>query len=122
MIARKPHPGASDDPTRVVSIPLVFDRQLAEWVTLLGPEGYQLDEIDAARVCVAAFQREWDSIVVLARQLRAFTEHREFEFQRDGIDSTMIADGARALSTAITMANGNLGPALGRGPRPRLAP
>ena len=106
MIARKAHPR---DSRRWVFVPLIFDRQRGEWVPLAGPEGYRADEMDAARVCVGAFQEAWADIEDVTRRLRAFCDHPAVvEFAGDGIDGEMLSRSTRILSEAVEIANVNV--------------
>ena len=115
MIARKVHPRHPDDPSRYVFVPLVYERQLGEWVPLLGPAGYRVSEVEAARVCIDDWQSIWSDIQQVARRLRVFCEHPSFAaFIGDGIDAEMVVDSARELVGKIEIANGNIAHLLDR--------
>ena len=80
-------------------VPLVYERQEGVWIPLLGPAGYHVTEMDAARALHVEWLRFWKQMVRLTRQVRALCEHPAFAtFVGDGIDADTIMDSVELLA------------------------
>ena len=105
MIGRKRDP---QDASRTVFVPLAYEAERDVWVSLIQDEGGFPHGIEAGRICIDQLKRWYASIAAHARMLRVICEHPEFDFSGDAIDSDMIRDAARKLSTEIAQAQDDL--------------
>lgn len=105
MIGRKRDP---QDASRTVFVPLAYEAERDVWVSLIQDDGGFLHGIEAGRVCIDQIKRWYASVAAHSRMLRVICEHPEFDFSGDAIDSNMIRDAARRLSTEIAQAQDDL--------------
>jgi hypothetical protein len=98
MIGRIKHP---QQPGKVAFVPLRYDREQGEWVSLL-PDDQSCDQaIDASRACLGRILPKWSDIVRACRVLRALCDHPQFEFEGDHLDADMVRQEARTLASFV---------------------
>jgi len=98
LLVRILHP---ENPKQHAFVPVHYNPETAEWVSLVADGTYFESEFDAAHVCVDHLTTLWTEIARIIRVIRALCEHPAFEFHGDGVDDEMVRFQARALARCI---------------------
>lgn len=101
MIGRKRDPKGLRE---VVFVPLAYDHEGDMWKSLISGDGGFHHPIDAGHTCLEKLKRWYESIAAQSRLLRVLSEHPEFAFSGDAIDSDMVRDAACKLFIQIARA------------------
>ena len=103
MIVRIVHP---DDASQVAFLPLRFDRDSDQWVSLLPPDKFMTTEASAAMVCLHHVQTHWDAVLRVGRVVQALCDHPAFALE--GINADIVRTETQWLARVMGAVNDEL--------------